>query len=276
MLKDIRLVSALIRQARIKFNYLCANLIEIFINISKIEWGQLTPPGGAIEQLGFDLLQHILDTDVEQFYHHATKDVRDHSYHLILLTNNLMDLMFLKHHHPSDTIIPDQYHVIDLINQVDDEASELAYYVNKAHCSAIKMKEATKWTKMAFPNGPDPVKHSEETGFNIAYIIGEVESNHQEEHMPSYCHYATHHNQCIHCSGTHASEDHHVSTGIPIVSNSDDTNVSPHQETNPSLQHKEATHGDPPVTLGYPPLPVTYPTQCCHLSPTRYTHCKPP
>ena len=56
LLKDIHLVSALIRQARIKFNYLCANLIEIFVNISKIEWSQSTPPGGAIEQLGFDLL----------------------------------------------------------------------------------------------------------------------------------------------------------------------------------------------------------------------------
>ena len=46
------------------------------------------------------------------------------------------------------------------------------------------MKEASKWTKQAFPNGPDPVKHSEETKFNIAYIIGEVESDHQE-HMPA-------------------------------------------------------------------------------------------
>ena len=65
LLKDIHLVSALIRQARNKFNYLCANLIKIFINISKMEWGQPTPPGGAIKQLGFDLLQHILAADVE-------------------------------------------------------------------------------------------------------------------------------------------------------------------------------------------------------------------
>ena len=62
-------------------------------------------------------------------------------------------------------------------------------YVNKAHRSAIRMKEASKWTKKAFPKGPDPVKHSEETEFNIAYIIGEVESDHQE-HMPAY-QYAT-------------------------------------------------------------------------------------
>ena len=55
-----------------------------------------------------------------------------------------MDLMFLKHHHPIDTIIPDQCHVIDIINQINDKASELAYYINKAHRTSIKMKEATK------------------------------------------------------------------------------------------------------------------------------------
>ena len=188
------------------------------------------PPGGAIEQLGFDLLRCILAADVEQFYHCATNDVRDHSYHPILPNTNPMDLMFLKHHHPTDTIILDQWHVIDLINQVNDKTSKLAYYINKAHCITVKMKEATKWMKMVFPKGPNPMKHSEETEFNVAYIIGEVESDHQEEHMPSY-HYAACRNQCIHCTGTHASEDHHLSLGIPIVSNSGDTNVLPHWET---------------------------------------------
>ena len=98
-----------------------------------MEWGQPTPPGGSIEQLGFDLLQCILAADVEQFYHRATNDVRHHSYHPILPGRNPMDLMFLKHHHMHNTIILDQSHVMDLINQTNDEASELAYYVNKAH-----------------------------------------------------------------------------------------------------------------------------------------------
>ena len=91
------------------------------------------------------------------------------------------------------------------------------------------MKEASKWTKEAFPKGPDPVKHSEETEFNIAYIIGEVVSDHQE-HMPAF-QYAARRNQCIHCTGTHASEDHHLSLAIPPVSNSGTTIVQPHQET---------------------------------------------
>ena len=91
------------------------------------------------------------------------------------------------------------------------------------------MKEASKWTKKAFPNGPDPVKHSEETEFNIVYIIGEVESDHQE-HMPAF-QYATCRNRCIHCTGTHASEDHHLSLAIPLVSNSGTTIVLLHQET---------------------------------------------
>ena len=91
-----------------------------------------------------------------------------------------MDLMFLKHHHSPNTIVLDQNHIIDLINQTNNETSELAYHLNKAHQSTIRMKEASKWMKKAFPKGPDPIKHSEETEFNIAYIIGEVESDHQE------------------------------------------------------------------------------------------------
>ena len=55
LLKDNRLISALIRQVRITFNYQCAHLIKIFVNISKIEWSQPTPPGGAIKQFGFVL-----------------------------------------------------------------------------------------------------------------------------------------------------------------------------------------------------------------------------
>jgi hypothetical protein len=38
--------------------------------------------------------------------------------------------------------------------------------------------------------------------------------------MMPYCQYATNHHHCIHCQGTHASEDHHLSLTVPIVSNS--------------------------------------------------------
>ena len=48
--------------------------------------------------------------------------------------------------------------------------------------------------------------------------------------MPAY-QYAAHRNRCIHCTGTHASEDHHLSLTIPLVSNSGTTIVSLHQET---------------------------------------------
>ena len=53
------------------------------------------------------------------------------------------------------------------------------------------------------------------------------------------------------CSGTHASEDHHLSIGIPIVSNSGDTNVSLHLETketsnaNPNTLNNYKTKGQP-------------------------------
>ena len=85
--------------------------------------------------------------------------------------------MFLKHHHTHDAIIPDQNHIIDLINQTNDETSELAYHLNKAHWSAIRMKEASKWMKEAFPKGPDPVKllqHGTDSYIMITWYIGQA------------------------------------------------------------------------------------------------------
>jgi hypothetical protein len=38
--------------------------------------------------------------------------------------------------------------------------------------------------------------------------------------MTPYRRHAANHHRCIHCQGTHASEDHHLSLTVPIVSNS--------------------------------------------------------
>jgi hypothetical protein len=48
--------------------------------------------------------------------------------------------------------------------------------------------------------------------------------------MMPYRRYAANPRRCIHCQGTHASEDHHLSVSIPIVSNSGHTGVSTPQE----------------------------------------------
>jgi hypothetical protein len=76
LLKDNRFAVAATHRARKLFNWQCTDLIEIFINITKLEWNQLLYPGTSIEQFGLDLLHRILAADVEHLYDVAIEDVR--------------------------------------------------------------------------------------------------------------------------------------------------------------------------------------------------------
>jgi hypothetical protein len=48
--------------------------------------------------------------------------------------------------------------------------------------------------------------------------------------------------RCIHCQGTHASEDHHLSVSVPIVSNSGYAGLSPPQEQTQTDANNNASH----------------------------------
>jgi hypothetical protein len=75
LLKDDRFAVAATQRARGLFNWQCADLIEIFINIAKLEWNKPLCPGTSIEQFGLDLLRRILATDVECLYDAAIEDI---------------------------------------------------------------------------------------------------------------------------------------------------------------------------------------------------------
>jgi hypothetical protein len=233
LLKDDRFTVTVTQRARGLFNWQCADLIEIFINIAKLEWNEPLCPGTSIEQFGLDLLCRILAADVEHLYDAAIDDVRANQYRVIPKNENLMDLIYMKYTHPLTIIAPDRSHTIELINNVQDKTNDLAYYINKLR----------------------------------------------------YRRYATNPRRCIHCQGTHASEDHHLSVSIPIVSNSGHTGLSPPQEQtqtntddNTSLKHKNMRFALPTQQSAFtasqqqrkpwplPPRP-TPPTPSHHLTP---------
>jgi hypothetical protein len=60
--------------------------------------------------------------------------------------------------------------------------------------------------------------------------------------MTPYRRYAANPRRCIHCQGTHASEDHHLSVSIPIVSNSGHTGLSPPQEQTQTNTDNNTSH----------------------------------
>ena len=75
LLQDERIIIAISNRARYVFNWQCAELIEVFANIAKMEWQSDIHPGSSIEQLGFDVLRRLLAADVERFYKDAIEDV---------------------------------------------------------------------------------------------------------------------------------------------------------------------------------------------------------
>ena len=57
LLQDDQIIIAISNRARYVFNWQCAELIEVFANIARMEWESDIHPGSSIEQLGFDVLR---------------------------------------------------------------------------------------------------------------------------------------------------------------------------------------------------------------------------
>jgi hypothetical protein len=285
LLKDDRFAVAVAQRARGLFNWQCADLIEIFINIAKLEWNEPLCPGTSIEQFGLDLLRRILAADVERLYDAAIDDVCANQYGVIPKNENPMDLICMKYTHPLTTIAPDRSHTIELINNVQDKTNDLAYYINKLSDLAETIQRNTKWTKKVYLGGAKPQTLSGEVIFNIEHFITDVENDYHGDCMTPYRRHAANPRRCIHCQGTHASEDHHLSVSIPIMSNSDHTGLSPPQEqtqtntdNNTAHKHKNMRFALPTQQSAFatsqqqqrpwplPPKP-TPPTPSRHLTP---------
>jgi hypothetical protein len=241
LLKDDRFTVAAAQRARGLFNWQCANLIEIFINIAKLEWNKPLCPGTSIKQFGLDLLRRILAADIERLYDAAIEDVRANQYGVIPKNKNLMDLICMKYTHPLTTIAPDRSHTIELINNIQDKTNNLAYYINKLSDLTETIQRNTKWTKKVYLGGAKPQTLSGEVIFNIKHFIADVEHDYHGDCMMPYRRHAANHHRCIHCQGTHASEDHHLSLTVPIVSNSGYPVLPPIQE-----QIETSTNDDTP------------------------------
>jgi hypothetical protein len=242
LLKDDRFAVAATHRARKLFNWQCADLIEIFINIAKLEWNEPLYPGTSIKQFGLDLLRHILAADIKRLYDVAIEDICANRYGVIPKNENPMDLIILKHTHPVTMIVPDRSHTIELVKNVQDKTNDLAYYIDKLSDLTDTIQWNTKWTKKVYLEGAKPQTLSGEVIFNIKHFIAEVEHDYHGESMTPYRRYATNHRRCTHCQGTHASEDHHLSLAIPTVSNSGYPVLPPIQEQTETSTNNDTSH----------------------------------
>jgi hypothetical protein len=187
-------------------------------------------------------IRKYLAADVEHLYDAAIDDVRANQYGVIPKNENPMDLIYMKYTHPLTTIAPDRSHTIELINNVQDKTNDLAYYINKLSDLAETIQRNTKWTKKVYLGGAKPQTLTGEVIFNIEHFIADVENDYHGDCMTPYRRYAANPRRCIHCQGTHASEDHHLSVSIPIVSNSGHIGLSPPQEQTQTNTDNNTSH----------------------------------
>jgi hypothetical protein len=171
-----------------------------------------------------------------------------------------MDLICMKYTHPLTMIAPDRSHTIELINNVQDKMNDLAYYINKLSDLTETIQWNTKWTKKVYLGGAKPQTLSGEVIFNIEHFIADVENDYHGDCMTLYCRYAANPRRCIHCQGTHASEDHYLSLTVPIVSNSGYPVLLPIQEQIETSANDDTPHSSKKTRFSLPSQQFTFAT----------------
>jgi hypothetical protein len=226
LLRDGRIIVAIANRARAVFNGQCAEIIEIYANIRTLEWTSPVFAGSNVEQFAFDLMRRLLAADVERFYEDAIEDVRQDNYGVIPEHNNEMNLILFNHSHPSTMITPNKGHVMEMIDIANDKATELEQLANKLTDESRRLKRLTNWVKNSYPNGTKAIKLPPRVTYMVEYATKEVD----QLEMPSNARYRHGQYRCIHCKGKHASEDHHLSLGIRLVSDTGTTRLPTNQE----------------------------------------------
>ena len=215
LLRDDRIVIAISNRARYVFNWQCAELVEVFANIARMEWESNIHPGSSIEQLGFDVLRRLIAADVERFYKDAIEDVHRNDYGVIPEKEASVNAMFLNHSHPVTTIAPRKQYANEIADLAHDKAKKLNSLCENLIAESKKLIKATKWAQKTYPHGPKPFQHPTETKDLIADALNEVDnlSTYFPTNFPGRMPYARYRplRRCIHCKGKHDSEDHHLS-----------------------------------------------------------------
>jgi hypothetical protein len=197
-----------------------------------------------------------------------------------------MDLVFLKHQATTE-VVPNQSHIMEYFEDAKKCVHDLTGIINKLNAEIRLLKLTANWTARLPQEGANRAYISTSDMDTIKEFIKQIESEDQNDSMPRH-YYATN-NRCLHCKGTYTSEDHHLSLGIAIVSNSGYIDILlPQEQTHPNqadtrtidnyktmrfsllLQHHtyyQSQQWMHPLPQRLPPPCPTLPTQSQHLMP---------
>ncbi len=95
--------------ARDQYNYHCADLIEMFTNITALAWKSPDPAGGNLDQLAVDLMHRILTADVECYVIPTLDAIKDMNVGITKQQNKPDNLIMTNHWFQSTKSTPDQH-----------------------------------------------------------------------------------------------------------------------------------------------------------------------
>ena len=117
ILRDFRVVKALAIHSRNLFNYHCADLIEVYINVAELQFAEAPTPAGQLDQLGIDLLQRILAANVEEYYDTALTEVEKDEWgpNLKMRTTPDDKKIVFSHEFKERHIVPDRHFALEIL-----------------------------------------------------------------------------------------------------------------------------------------------------------------
>ena len=119
--------------------------------------------------------------------------------------------------------MPDHSHVMELLDETHKKTQELSFLIDQAHALTIRMGLATNWMTRLYQDGAGPVNFTMEQSSRVDHLLSCIESRDNGNSMR----YHAANRRCIHCQGTHASEDHHLSVSVPPMCNPGHISLSP-------------------------------------------------
>ena len=125
------------------------------------------------------------------------------------------------------------------------------------------MKLATNWMTRLYQNGAELVNFTMEQSSHIDHLLGCIESRDNSNSM----HYHAANRCCIHCQGTHASEDHYLSVSVPPVFNSGHIGLLP-----PLEQAQTTTSHNRPVLVTFSAIHFQCSTTTSTMASTSQTN----
>ncbi|KAF8668582.1 hypothetical protein AX14_006122 [Amanita brunnescens Koide BX004] len=244
-----RIVKALAIHSRNLFNYHCADLIKLYVNIAELQFAEVPTPARQLDQLGIDLLQCILAANVEEYYEAALMDIEKDTWGPNLKTRESDAKIIFLHEFKERFIVPDGHFALEIVSKAHATAVEITKLSKKVLQSVTTLTKEARWMNKLYTKGVRFDYSNTSLLCRINSLITEIDTCFKNDAMSEHIRHLRRitRNRCIHCASfSHKSVDHHLSLGIFHVPG----DPAPYICSTPSKKNDVTSQGTPDVTVG--------------------------